>query len=305
MLPSFMYLPNHNFRCFLILLAAMGFPASHAWADAVWDDPPAPVTAEFSPLDLDRAILRGQKPDTFDPLEADRPDFTESPNTIDRGRLQLESGWTYFHDQTGGLEFDAHRLPELLLRYGLTEKLELRLVWSGYMSYCQHGPQPGETLLLDGVTDMDVGCKLKISKQSGWRPESALIACVTAPVGATAWTSSRVDTYLTYNYGWDITEQIFIGGSTGTWWTGYQGDHITTMYQSATLGMGLTERLGAFFEWYVLIFDGGQDNRPDHFLDTGITYLVTEDFQLDWRIGAGLSESAEDLFTGAGFAVRW
>jgi hypothetical protein len=32
---------------------------------------------------------------------------------------------------------------------------------------------------------------------------------------------------------------------------------------------------------------------------------VTPDFQLDVRVGRGLSQSADDLFAGAGFAVRY
>ena len=120
----------------------------------------------------------------------------------------------------------------------------------------------------------------------------------------TEWTSGQVDTILNYIYGWDITERVSLAGSTGAWWTKYVGDHYTITHQSAVVGLGITERLGCYLEWFGLFFDGTVDARPDHYLNGGLTYLVTEDFQLDWRIGLGLSESADDVFTGVGFAVR-
>ena len=42
-----------------------------------------------------------------------------------------------------------------------------------------------------------------------------------------------------------------------------------------------------------------------YFADGGFTYLVTNNFQLDIRVGVGLNKHADDYFTGAGFAVRY
>ncbi len=243
--------------------------------------------------------------DTFDPLQADRPDFTESPSIMGLGRLQLEGGWIYLHDKAGGVRADMHVLPELLLRYGLTEAIELRLAWPGYASLEETDQRTGQKLTYDGVADMGIGCKLQLSRQDGCRPETALITSISAPVGATAWTSGRVDNRIDYIYGWDMTDRVSLAGSTGAWWTKYEEDHYTVIHQSAVLGLGLTERLGSYIEWFGLFFEGSGDDRPDHYLNGGFTYLVTEDLQLDWRIGVGLTESADDLFTGVGFAIRW
>ncbi|MBN1588748.1 MAG: transporter [Pirellulales bacterium] len=157
---------------------------------------------------------------------------------------------------------------------------------------------------IDGSTDMRIGCKLQITHQDGYRPKSALIAALAMPVGATAWTSNQVDTILNYNYGWDIADRVSLGGSTGTWWTKSEGDQYTVMHQSAVVGLGITEQLGCYLEWFGLFFDGSVDARPNHYLNTGLTYLITNDFQVDWRIGSGLTESADDFFTGVGFAIR-
>ncbi|MBN2215840.1 MAG: transporter [Pirellulales bacterium] len=243
-------------------------------------------------------------PDRFDPLEADRPDFTESPTTVGRGRLQIESGWTYYHDRTNGIQSDAHSLPELLLRYGLNDSIELRLFWEGYLHGRERDMAGSWALSSDGCTDFDLGLRVEISEQSGLRPESALTVSVSTPAGSSEWTSSRSDPFIDYIYGWDIAERISLTGSTGAWWTAWDADDFTVIHQSFALGLGVTERLGCFCEWFGLFYEGSDDDRPDYYFDTGLTYLVTEDFQLDWRIGVGLSESADNLFTGVGFVVR-
>src|SRR5262245_16334500 len=37
-----------------------------------------------------------------DSIVTDRPDFTEASTTVGRGRVQLEAGYTYFRDRSGG-----------------------------------------------------------------------------------------------------------------------------------------------------------------------------------------------------------
>ena len=49
-----------------------------------------------------------------EPLESDRPDFTESSATVGFRRLQIESGYTFTHAIAGDPTHDAHDLPELL-----------------------------------------------------------------------------------------------------------------------------------------------------------------------------------------------
>jgi hypothetical protein len=64
-----------------------------------------------------------------EPLVTDRPDFTESSSAVGSGVVQLESGLTYA-DFRGG--FDITTFPEILARWGVHEKLELRFLLPTY-----------------------------------------------------------------------------------------------------------------------------------------------------------------------------
>ena len=63
-----------------------------------------------------------------EPLQSDRPDFTEASTTVGRGVRQLEMGYTYLRDDAAGSTTSAHSFPEFLFRVGvLTDWLELRV----------------------------------------------------------------------------------------------------------------------------------------------------------------------------------
>ena len=45
-------------------------------------------------------------------------------------------------------------------------------------------------------------------------------------------------------------------------------------------------------------------NPTEHYADGGFTVLMNNNLQFDIRAGVGLNEDADDVFTGAGFAIR-
>jgi hypothetical protein len=66
-----------------------------------------------------------------------------------------------------------------------------------------------------------------------------------------------------------------------------------------------TKRVGGFAEWLAHESTGAADNRAIHYFDTGLFIYATTNVQFDVRIGKRLSERVDELFTGAGFSVRY
>ncbi len=271
--------------------------------DPIWLTAPDTVRGQMAPSRVPTIPVEDEGEN---PLIGDRPDFTESSCTVGRGVLQIESGYTYVYDRTADAQVDGHVLPEALLRIGLTDYLELRIGWEGYVFSREKDLGTGAVDHTDGATDLDLGFKLEFNEQEGWIPESALIVSCTAPTGHPLITSNQVDTVVNYCYGWEFSEGFSLGCSTGNLWTADgAGDQFTVTFQSAVLGMALSEKSGTFFEWYVLCPGGSDDNRAQHYVDTGLTYLVTPNFQIDWHIGMGISDAADDFYTGAGLVIRF
>jgi hypothetical protein len=66
----------------------------------------------------------------------------------------------------------------------------------------------------------------------------------------------------------------------------------------------LTEKLHTFNECFAFFRRDFSDNRPQYYYDSGWTFLVTPNFQLDWRAGLGLNDAADGFFTGCGLTIR-
>jgi Putative MetA-pathway of phenol degradation len=240
-----------------------------------------------------------------EPLESDRPDFTDSPATVGRGRLQFEGGYQFTHGVASDSTHNTHDLPELLVRYGVAERLELRIAWDpGFVFDRQADPNSGRIVTDNGGSDMELGFKYALSKQDQWQPESGIITSITAPVGARAQSSEQFDVLVNYLYSWKLNKKATLSGSTGVLSTAESGDHFTRFSQSASLDYELTEKLHAFNECYALFRIDFHDDRPQYYYDAGLTYLVTPNFQLDWRAGVGLNDASDRFFTGCGVSIR-
>ena len=237
------------------------------------------------------------KPAPIDePLVTDRPDFTESTDAVPLGRFQFEGGYTFTHD--GGT--DTHQAPELLLRVGVFEGVELRIGWPNFTSQDADSGIPD----VDGLEDLSLGVKVKLIEQDGAIPHFGVIGEISIPTGADDLSSGDVDPAIKLLWAYDINDRLSLGGNVNFASLTENNDRFFQVAASVALGVSITERVGAYIEYFgeFPMSDGG---GPAHYLNGGATYLITNNFQLDARLGFGLNGRADDLFTGAGFAIRF
>jgi len=245
----------------------------------------------------------GGPPGMDEPLVSDRPDFTEASTTVGRGVTQLEMGYTLFADDGGGVRSRSHSYPELLARIGvLADWFELRV---GYNNASLKENFNALTRSVSGGEDLYLGAKLALTSQYGILPEMVLLPQMTVPTGHPAFTAGKVLPGLSWLYGWDVLEWLSFAGSTQANMAVDDVDDYVELAQSLTIGYSLTERLGAYTEWFVFAPAGALTARTQHYADGGFTYRVTNNFQLDIRAGLGLSEASDDYFVGSGLVVRF
>ena len=241
-------------------------------------------------------------------IETERHDFTQSTTVVGRGTTQVEFGYTFFQGSGETEVEDSHATPELLIRYGLTEKVEFRL---RYNEVWQFGDED-----LSGSEDIHWAFKVRTSDQQGWRPESALEIRATAPTGGVDWSTDEVEFGLDYIYGWKISPRVEIYGSSGFSTNGLgefafrpsaPADEEFILYtQSVAIGTELTERCTAYTEFFGLFTDGFEsDEERPVFFNVGLDYYLSDNVVLDVRAGTGLNADAEDLFFGMGGAFRF
>ena len=124
-------------------------------------------------------------------LVTDRPDQTESSDTVPPGYVQLEFGWTHAEDDED-MDVTSDSFPETLIRLGVVENLEFRFGFSGYIWEdvdVPGGPSQDE----DGAGDLEIGLKWRLWKEVGLLPQTALLAGTTVPTGEAGFSSDRFD----------------------------------------------------------------------------------------------------------------
>ena len=254
----------------------------------------------------------GEDPDG--PINTDRPSYTPSNALVPKGRVQVESGYTFTHDLTLTSRTNQHLFPELAVRVGLSERVELRTFWGG-QSYSRTTDRvTGRvTGTQNGPTNLAAGFKWKLADQDGWIPQSALITDLGIPVAGTSPNSSNsVQPVLFLLYGWSLTERFSLAGSTALSTAFDRGfseeppnDSFEQYSQSLIGFFSATDTITLYHEWFVLARSNSSVKLPQHFMATGILYQPTPNLQFDLRAGLGLNDSPSDFFAGAGVSFRY
>ena len=225
-------------------------------------------------------------------LVTDRPDVTESATVVPRGLLQVETGYLFTRD--GGVK--GYEVPATLFRVGLGARTELRIGHAGVVG--REGSH--------GAGDSTFGTKVNIIERAdGWRPELAILGGLSLPTGADGVSSDGVDPSFLVSFAHELSPRLSVGYNGGAAWESSteQPDRDTFIVYSLALGGGLTERLGAFLEFF-----GDQQTTgvtaTRGSVDGGVTFLLTDVVQLDVYVGRGLWGPTDDVFVGTGLSFR-
>lgn len=227
-----------------------------------------------------------------DPIVTDRPDFTESTPTIERGRFQLEGGATLARS-AGDVE--ERSLGELLLRAGVAERLELRLAANLLDS------SPGGS----GLDDPGIGVKLRLLEPVvAAAPEMSLILETTVPVGGEEVAERAWQPGAKLLLAWVLPWELSLGSNWNYARASADGVRHDELGASLTVGRPLAGPVSGFLEVYAV---EARHRRVDdeRIVNGGVTWLVTPGLQLDARVGTALGEDGPDLVVGIGAAARW
>ena len=234
-------------------------------------------------------------------LVTDRPDQTESAVVVVPGKVQIETGVSAeFDTLVVGAQQDVVRLglPSVLVRVGLLENLEAR-IGAEFMQTSYEVP----SILPSGGTSrvtfhddaLSLGAKLTFHDDPESQTTSALLGTVTLPISGE---ERVVGAELRAALGLSIGSVTSLGINLGTEWT--DGGGLSGLYTLAA-GLSISDALGIFVEVYGGAF--WEEGAPQAF-DTGLTFLASENFQLDLAAGFGLNRAAADAMAGLGFSWR-
>ncbi|HTQ39126.1 MAG TPA: transporter [Pirellulales bacterium] len=247
----------------------------------------------------------GGPPAMDEPLESDRPDFTESPLTVGRGVHQLETGYDYTLDNAAGTQFTQHSFPQTLWRIGmLADWFEFRIYYNYEIDNFQF--PSGARQHFQGSDDLELGAKICLTPQEGILPAMGIIPAMTVPSGSPDITEGEVMPSFIWAYSWDLNKMMSLGMSTDIERQRDDAGNIFTEFgQSISMDYKFTKHWGGYTEWVVFAPSGHTVERTQHYADGGFTYLWTNNIQLDAEVGVGLNAAANNFFAGNGATLRF
>ncbi len=302
----------HRFRVIAVLLApwllALTLPEGEAVAQSVGArlvesaliEPPREALTENSP---DQTSLGAELSQEEEFIETDRNSFTFAPLTVGANRFVVESSYSFL-DLHG--EKIKNSYPELLLRYGIGDRFELRLGWN-YESGRERKPDAGDIAGGFGANaeqQIFYGFKAALTRQSTWVPQSAFLAQGHTPTGGP---QSATQLRVGYALGWTLPNRwnFDAGFRFGT--DTAEGNAYVLWVPSAVLKIPLTasERWFTHVEYFGVITNGNREDTSLQFVDIGLHYLITPNIEVGGMVALGPQSHGLNIVTNTGIGMRF
>jgi hypothetical protein len=239
-------------------------------------------------------------------MSTDRPDKTESPYTVDAGRVQVETDLIAFtRDEADGVATDRFDVLPFNLKIGLNSVSDIQFVYGSFSQVRREG----RGLVDDrerGGGDLLVRYKHNLWGNDGGRTAFAIMPFVKLPTGTVRDAVDDVEAGLILPLAIDLGHGVGLGlmSEIGVVRRETGEGYAPAFIHSATLSFELTKRLGAYSEVYTeRSSEAGSETIVT--LDAGLTYAVTDHLQLDAGVNVGVTDAADDLNAFAGLSRRF
>ena len=234
----------------------------------------------------------------------DRPDATESPNTVEPGFIQIETGGYYTRFEENEITFETLGYNTTLARIGLLENLELRLGVNYEDNRITSKMGTTETTTdFESFTPMLAGIKINLFEgrsgtDFGFLGHIYLPFTTRTPDGITP-EPSTTGADFRFSVGHDLSKRSAIAYNLGGQWAG--DDTGMAFVYTVAYGYALSDKIGAYVELYG---DAPELSSANHYWDAGFTYLAGWNLQYDLTFGRSITEG-QDLLLSAGLSYKF
>jgi len=233
-------------------------------------------------------------------LSTERPGFTATSGAVGLGVLQLEQGYTFESARDEGSKLATFSGPQALVRFGLTDTLELRFSTDGYEWERQEfGGSRGS---ITGPNDYILGAKWRFLKQGVARPEVAITGGVSLPAWGSAFTSAGHDPSFTLAAYKDLPGKFSLAANANmSAVTDPVGRYLSSgesLWGARSIGRGVS----LFAETFHTTIDRSEGS--DTFVDGGLFRGLGRNAQIDVSAGHTISGQRPSWFVSMGCVFR-
>lgn len=235
-------------------------------------------------------------------MSTDRPDTTESAYSVPAGMFQVEMSFFDFERDAGrGQKTETSTWGQMNIKRGLTDDVDLQVVFDVHQQ--SRFSSGAGSLRESGFGDVTLRLKNNVWGNDEGPTALAVMPYVSIPTGARlsaeAWQAG-----VAVPFAWQMTERFNFGMMAQA---DMVHDEESAGYDlqwlaSATVGVALSERWGAFIEGVAV---AGEDMPFFALLNGGLTFALTDDCVLDAGLRIGLNRTAPDIGVFSGISFRF
>jgi hypothetical protein len=239
---------------------------------------------------------------------ADRPGLGTPTCIVDRGHVVVEAGfadWTHVREGSG--RSDSVVVGNALIRYGLTDTMEVHIGWDGYGFARACDRAAGMSERFDGGGDMTFAFRQSLRNPDGSGFSVAVMPYATAPTGSDAFSAGDwgaglivpVSLELTGGLSLGLTPQVDAAVDS-------DGDGRHLAYGTVIgLGVGLTDDLSMSLEVSFSRDEDPDGHSTEALAGLAFAWMADDNLQLDIGVVAGLNTDSPDAEVYAGIARRF
>lgn len=268
-------------------------------------------SSETDSVDKSQYTLFNPTPDRLmRHFSADRPHTTDNPFTIDAGHVQIETnllGYELSRPDLEGTITEAFDVATTNIRIGLTNSAEIDFFPQPYGVISTRPRDPSVTFRSSGVGGLLVRAKVNLwGNDTFGEPGSTalgLLPFVSLPTDRTNGVSpTYVEGALLVPFSVQLSDKLTLESFTGPLYLRDSG--ATTHHAELVITANLEyEWTGTFGTFYEVVYQFGRDDIV--LLDTGCTYLLNKNVQLDAAVNFGVTPAAPRIKPFVGITMRF
>ena len=230
-------------------------------------------------------------------METDRPSESFTPTIVSKKHLQAEVGFRKEHDTDEGRRSNDYLYPSALLKYGVSKKLELRMLIEEEADY-DYAPEKHKTAA--GLEPVKIGVKYNLFDEKGAIPKTSVIVRADIPkLASPDFKGDFVAPLFRLAMENSLTKKLSLVYNIGEEW---EEDNVHgELFYSISPQLEITDKFKAFAE---VFGDLSKQQTAKNTFDAGLLYQVTPNLQFDIFGGVALSANAPDNFIEAGISFR-
>ena len=202
----------------------------------------------------------------------------EPSRGMERSRLQLEFESLFLIEKEGAEKVNSWSIPSVLMRYGLSDMIELQL----NVPFLKENTFEGDNMLSSRtfLDNVQVGVSVNLWNEKGLLPEAGLMARALIPIYD--YQIENIGSLLALNFSNTLTDQLSLNYNLG-WIRDQSGD---SGYYIANMSWDISSTVHTFIEFFGSTYNNLNIN---HNINSGIGFNLGDSFCLDLSVASGLN----------------